>query len=330
MNTHKYKLTNQANVLREASREAYMDREHKEYRDCTSKSLIDFTKTHLNYNLCSHPQYTKEQIWEYMTVNTTVTPRIDSSFGSTIITLPKDFDGTAEEFFKTAYDGFKEIYHLTEEDVISAYVHMDETTPHMHFQFIPIYREGAYASVCWSKVIPYDMFTRQHSLLKEYMEAHLNKPCNILNGKTLNANITAFTKAQREEGVRLQKEIDLLREQKTALSTDIEDLMNHNRSLKQLVDEQDAKRLKAEEEMRSLKAKFDRLTNLINETMLQFKRFTKAILTDSQKEIVESNLQVLSDSVLALSKAQTNEEFEYGETLFNQAKDILDDIEIDR
>lgn len=329
MNTHKFKISNQTNVLREASREAYVNKDHTKYRDCTSKSLIDFTKTHLNYNLCSHPQYTKEQIWEYMTLNTTVTPRIDASFGSTIITLPKDFDGTAEEFFKTAYEGFKEIYNLKETDVISAFVHMDETTPHMHFQFIPIYREGAYASASWGRVITHDMFVNQHELLQSYMESHLNRPVNLLNGKTLNANITAFTKAQREEGVKLQKDIDRLTEQKAALSSNIEDLLESNRTLKQLVDKQDAKRLKAEEDMRNLKLKYDKLSTLIAEVMAQFKKFTKATLNSAQKEIADTNLQVLSDSILALSKAETPEELEYGEALFNQAKEILDDIEIE-
>ena len=45
-------------------------------------------------------------------------------------------DEQTKQFFELSYKFLSERYG--EQNVISAYVHMDETTPHMHFLFIPI------------------------------------------------------------------------------------------------------------------------------------------------------------------------------------------------
>jgi len=45
-----------------------------------------------------------------------------------------------KEFFKESYEFLKERYG--KENVISATVHMDERTPHMHFNFVPVTQDG--------------------------------------------------------------------------------------------------------------------------------------------------------------------------------------------
>lgn len=45
-----------------------------------------------------------------------------------------------KQFFKQSYDFLKERYG--EKNVISATVHMDEKTPHMHFNFVPVTDDG--------------------------------------------------------------------------------------------------------------------------------------------------------------------------------------------
>ncbi|PFE98755.1 hypothetical protein CN321_03275 [Bacillus thuringiensis] len=58
-----------------------------------------------------------------------------------VLTLPEELkDKNAEEqkaFFKAGYDFMKERYG-GEKNVLSANVHNDETTPHMHFAFMPV------------------------------------------------------------------------------------------------------------------------------------------------------------------------------------------------
>ena len=55
---------------------------------------------------------------------------------SWVITIPADYEGSQEMFFKEAYNFMENKYG--KENVISAYVHLDETSPHMHFCFVPV------------------------------------------------------------------------------------------------------------------------------------------------------------------------------------------------
>lgn len=60
-----------------------------------------------------------------------------------IITSDRDFferigEAETKSYFKTAYDFVANYNHLGEEFIISAKVHHDETTPHMHIVFIPV------------------------------------------------------------------------------------------------------------------------------------------------------------------------------------------------
>lgn len=60
-----------------------------------------------------------------------------------IITSDKEFfsligKNETKRFFQTAYNFVKEYKNLGEEFIVSAKVHMDENTPHMHLVFIPV------------------------------------------------------------------------------------------------------------------------------------------------------------------------------------------------
>ena len=48
-------------------------------------------------------------------------------------------DKECHEFFQHTYDFFKQKHG--ESNIISAYVHMDENVPHMHFTFVPIVQD---------------------------------------------------------------------------------------------------------------------------------------------------------------------------------------------
>ncbi len=158
MHTDKYQISSVAKVLSEADRSMYEN--HDGEYDRVSKSLIDFERTPYNYNLSennlsySDVKKLNEQ-WRGCKISAT-----DITMFGTVITYPRDalppemqglvgkelFDAIharpevekeVNRFFKEAYDGLKKIYGLEEEDVCSAWVHMDETTPHMQFYAIP-------------------------------------------------------------------------------------------------------------------------------------------------------------------------------------------------
>lgn len=96
-------------------------------------SVINPTQTKNNYNLCERDfriAYDELYNVSYARQKDTTT------FCSCILTLPKDYKGDPKEFFKAAYEIFKEIPEM--KNCIGAYVHMDEGQPHMHYIFMPL------------------------------------------------------------------------------------------------------------------------------------------------------------------------------------------------
>lgn len=75
-----------------------------------------------------------------------------------IITAPQELGSNElEGFFKATYDFMVDRYGsisgLGEDVCISSYVHMDETTPHMHFAMIPVVEKHSEKRFCAKEVI---------------------------------------------------------------------------------------------------------------------------------------------------------------------------------
>jgi prefoldin subunit 5 len=104
---------------------------------------IDFTRSHLNYSLDEREgtfaQAVKERIAE---LKMTKAVRKDAIvMCQALVTSDRDFfDGLSDDqqrqYFQQAYDFIANKYG--KENIISATVHMDEKTPHLHVNFVPI------------------------------------------------------------------------------------------------------------------------------------------------------------------------------------------------
>lgn len=209
MNTEKMHMSNNG-LLAEADRSLYEDKTKtgedgkKVYKDTVSKSIIDFGKTHLNYNLCPHEQY---KPWEIKAIHEKIRgkrmPKNAVAWGSTIITMPKDYTGDKRAFFECAYKNLKKMYGLKDEDVVSAYVHMDESTPHMHFYFLPIKHEEEKDRVSWETVMPRWMYKTQHEKLQKVMSEDLGEEVHLLNGETLGIDVSKMDADQRKKSMEL-------------------------------------------------------------------------------------------------------------------------------
>ena len=110
---------------------------------------IDPQKTHLNYNLapervCGQMDFIRQRTTEARTLK-----RDDVNvMCSWVVTLPKyehqnktlsvtpDKERVERLFFERTYAFLCDRYG--EQNVVSAYVHKDEKTPHMHFAFVPV------------------------------------------------------------------------------------------------------------------------------------------------------------------------------------------------
>ena len=124
--------------------------------DNHSNKDIDISKRHLNYELVESGKEHKFQFTDHYF--SAVKKRIEQGYlgqkalrkdatlacGVLISSDKKFFENLTEEqerdFFNTAYEHLCEIYG--KENIISAKVHKDETTPHLHAIVVPLTKDG--------------------------------------------------------------------------------------------------------------------------------------------------------------------------------------------
>lgn len=155
-----------------------------------SNENVDRTRSHLNYNLAAHQQMEQGEFVRQRCSEVRCQNRKDVNvMVSWIVTAPKDLPQQAEPaFFQAAYDFLENRYGRS--NVVSAYVHMDEVTPHMHFAFVPVTQDRKRGDY---KVSAKEVITRRdlqtfHSDLSKYLEQQLGFPVNVLNEATKEGN----------------------------------------------------------------------------------------------------------------------------------------------
>ena len=156
-----------------------------------SNENIDKSRTHLNYNLAPERDISQYEFIKKRCSDVRCLNREDVvKMCDWIITAPKDLPPEKrEEFFREAYEFLKNKYG--EENIISAYVHLDETTPHMHFAFVPVVIDKKKGDL---KVSAKECITKNdlkffHSELQNYLESKLKCKVNILNEATREGNL---------------------------------------------------------------------------------------------------------------------------------------------
>lgn len=157
----------------------------KEY----SNESINFDKTYLNYNLAPERrdqlEFINKKCKEYKALN-----RKDVNvMCNWIVTLPKEIDDEYEEirFFQKTYDFLSEKYG--EENVISAYVHKDETTPHIHFAFVPVVfdeKKSRY-KISAKECVDRNELKSFHNDFQKYLDNY-GFNCSVLNNSTSKGN----------------------------------------------------------------------------------------------------------------------------------------------
>lgn len=156
-----------------------------------SNENIDSSRTHFNYNLAKEDQpknqlvFLKERLSQVK-----VQKRSDLNIlCDWVITAPKTLQKKDEKsFFKASYDFLVKRYG--KENVISSFVHLDETTPHMHFAFIPVVEDkkrGGYKVSAKEKVCRNDL-QKFHTDLSKHMEKIFGRDIGILNEATKEGN----------------------------------------------------------------------------------------------------------------------------------------------
>jgi len=209
---------------------------------------IDITKTHLNYNLgpereISSMDFIKQRCSEVDFVNR----KNINVMVSWIITAPeglatgiehrenqrpllkfegKEAEGNLKLFFEESYKFLNQRYqsygsdeNLKDINVISSYVHMDETTPHMHYAFVPVVFDEQRGR---EKVSAKELINRKdlqtfHKDLEKHMERVFGREIGILNEATKGGNKSIDELKRGTAQKKLQAEISDL--QKSRQST---------------------------------------------------------------------------------------------------------------
>ena len=185
---------------------------------------IDRNKTHLNYNLAPGRDGTQLDFIHQRISEIKVQKRKDVNiFCDVVVTLPKAIDEEKSKWIeepdgsyslKTVYkeysaeeerDFFKTVYNFLEgkfgaNNVISAYVHKDETTPHMHFAFVPVvddekwnqkHPENPRQKLSAKECVTLGLLRSLHTEMQEVLDNKFGKEFfPVLNGATINGNLT--------------------------------------------------------------------------------------------------------------------------------------------
>jgi len=125
---------------------SHHERSKKEYK---SNPDIDPARTNLNYHIVQPPGLYRESVLNRIE-EAGARRRKDSVvlqdcfIGATPTWLREKSDEEQRAYFNHAYQFFEQSFG--KENIISAVVHMDEATPHMHLCFVPITSKGRLSS----------------------------------------------------------------------------------------------------------------------------------------------------------------------------------------
>ena len=209
---------------------------------------IDQTKTHLNYDLHTgkiadgEKNDWHEQV-ERLNKRLSEVRHMDLSkrkdinvIADLIVTLPQDVPlEKSKEFFKAVYDFACERYGKN--NIISAWVHMDETTPHIHIPIVPTVKdEDGTERLCAKARISRTELSRFHPELQKYVEEKMGQEVGILNGATAGGNKTLLELREKELLEKI-KQLEVKLSQKEAVKITLTETENSIAEIKQAMQE---------------------------------------------------------------------------------------------
>lgn len=193
MHCAKYNKQGLGNLL------SHYERKNNKYRKYANEN-IDKEKTINNYNLAPEHEEGLYKFIKNRVEELNIIKRKTAIWACDwCITVPqeiKDDEEKYKEFFQKTYEFLKNRYD--EKNVVCSYVHLDETTPHMHFCFIPVIHKqecefdsgtGNLITKTVEKVLAKEVITKAelssiHTDLQRFLENELDFEAKILTGTT--------------------------------------------------------------------------------------------------------------------------------------------------
>lgn len=296
---------------------------------------IDLSRTHLNYNLA--PEHDQIEFIRQRTSEVKCQKRADVNvMCDWVVTAPEGLDrGHLKEFFKASYDFFEKRYGR--ENVISAYVHMDETTPHMHFAFVPIVfdKKKEIYKVSAKQLITKTELKRVHPDLTRHLKEEYSwgRNLKILNGATINGNRTvAEMNCEKEIEFFNQKRAKANRdyiEKKAKLREEIEHENNALDFLKRSRDRIEKNRKILLEEKKGLEEQKISLKKDIKTLQEEFDNLEQSELPQARQELIELKISGQKAQEENTKLKAENDRFEdYNKVLRHERTILQSDIKI--
>lgn len=178
---------------------AHYDRTHS-----SSTSKINESKTFLNYNLAARDQPLSQLDFIHKRLSEIkVLKRKDVNvMCDWIVTAPQELaKDELPLFFAETYKFLNERYG--KENVISAYVHLDETTPHIHYAFVPVVmdKKKNIPKLSAKERVPVRELKTFHPDLTKYMKTVFGRDIGIQNDATSLGNQTIKQLKQKSENL---------------------------------------------------------------------------------------------------------------------------------
>jgi hypothetical protein len=180
---------------------------------------IDLTKTGGNYNLAAFQPLPQLAFIRKRLSEVKVFKRSDVKvMCDWVVTLPKNLGKDERRFFEETVNFLSERYGR--QNVISAYVHRDETQPHLHFAFVPVTvdRKKGIEKVSAKEVLTRAELQRFHTDLDNYLASVFGRSTGVLNDATKEGNKSIADlkrgaavkdlREKREELTAVEKRID--------------------------------------------------------------------------------------------------------------------------
>lgn len=178
-----------------------------------SNKDIDTDKTHLNYDLCEKEGDLQSRYQERLSEVYCMKRADVKSCAGWVLTLPEELKESSseqqKEFFESSYVFFKNRYG--EKNVLSATVHNDETTPHLHFAFMPVVfdekknREKVSAKI----VLNRNELKNFHQDLDNHLKENLHfYEKGVLNGNTIGIDDIKILKEKSKDIEKLKSNLD--------------------------------------------------------------------------------------------------------------------------
>jgi hypothetical protein len=185
-------------------RAKYGNGEYNKYKN----QDIDLSRTHQNYNVAGFQTLPQSEFMDKRLSQLKIFDRDDVKYMCEwIITLPQNMGNEERRFFDAVFKFLTDKYK--KENVISAYVHKDETTPHMHFAFVPVAvdKKKNVEKLCSKDIVGRDDLFAFHEELDNYLTSVFGYSTGVRNGATKEGN-KSIDELKRGTAVKEQRALD--------------------------------------------------------------------------------------------------------------------------